>query len=491
MVDPSDILAIDDLKFLTGMEVRPVVTTDSEIRSALERYYPGLGSGQKGGAGGERERGKAGISVVGEAPSDAGEEGDTAFDFEDSLDVISEEEDADIGQLAASSQETPIVRLVNFLISDAVRRGASDIHVEPYEKNLRIRFRIDGVLQEIMSPPLRLKSAISSRVKIMSKLNIAERRIPQDGRINVRVREKKIDLRISIIPTLFGEKIVMRILDQSSLTRDLTQLGFEEEGLEQFLRAIRNPYGIVLVTGPTGSGKTTTLYSALTQLNSPEKHIMTVEDPIEYNMRGINQVQVNEDIGLSFASALRAFLRQAPNIVMVGEIRDSETAEIAIRAALTGHLVLSTIHTNDAPSTISRLMDMGIEPFLVASSVLLIQAQRLVRRICSGCREEIVVPEPTLREMGFLPHEISGGQFFHGKGCATCERSGYKGRIGLYEVMPISPEIREMVLKKMSTVAVRQQAVKEGMLTLRADGIQKLRRGVTTLEEIVRETAAV
>lgn len=490
MVDPSDILAVDDIKFLTGMEVRPVVATDSEIRAGLEKYYPGVGGEKKRELGGGAEKVGAGIAVLADSKIETADgEAEMEFEFNENLDVISEEEDTDIGQLAASSQETPIVRLMNFLISDAVRRGASDIHIEPYEKSLRIRFRIDGVLQEVMSPPLRLKTALSSRVKIMSKLNIAERRIPQDGRINVRVRDRKIDLRISIIPTLFGEKIVMRILDQSSLTRDLTQLGFGNAALDHFLKAIRSPYGIVLVTGPTGSGKTTTLYSALTRLNLPERHIMTVEDPIEYNLRGINQVQVNEEIGLTFASALRAFLRQAPNIVMVGEIRDGETAEIAIRAALTGHLVLSTIHTNDAPSTVSRLIDMGIEPFLVASSVLLIQAQRLIRRICSGCKEEVTIPEATLKDMGFSPEDLKGITLYRGKGCNICERSGYKGRIGLYEVMPISPEIRDMILRKMSTAAMRGQAIKEGMLTLRGDALAKLRNGITTLEEVIRETA--
>jgi len=485
MVDPSDILAIEDIKFLTGLEVKPVVVSDSSLNSSLERYY--REEKPEGGTSETLKTSEQELEGVGIRKEEFSPIGDEVLS-EDLEVITSEEEELDTSQLAALGQETPAVKLVNFLISDAVYRNASDIHIEPYEKILRIRFRIDGVLHEVMSPPPRMKAALVSRVKIMSKLDIAERRLPQDGRINVKVKNKKIDLRVSVIPTLFGEKIVMRILDSSGLARDLTQLGFEEKALENFLKSIQSPYGIVLVTGPTGSGKTTTLYSALNRINTPDKQIMTVEDPIEYNLRGINQVQVNEEIGLTFATALRAFLRQAPNIIMVGEIRDSETAEIATRAALTGHLVLSTIHTNDAPSTISRLIDMGIEPFLVASSVILIQAQRLVRRICTHCREKVDVSPRTLKEMGFDPKDLEGITLYKGRGCSECGNTGYKGRIGLYEVMPISPEIREMILKRASTSALRERAIQEGMLTLRNDALIKLKNGITTLEEVVRET---
>jgi len=468
MGNPTDLFALEDIKFLTGLEVQPVVATETAIQEILNKHY---GVGKDLAPVREEEGGGEDIEVL-----EAGE--------------MAEREEEDLSELIALGQETPVVKLVNFLITDGVRSGASDIHIEPYEKVMRVRFRIDGVLHEVMSPPHRLRAPLTSRVKIMSNLDIAERRVPQDGRIRVRVDEKLIDLRVSVIPTLYGEKIVMRILDKSGLMLDMTELGFEEAALKNFLKAIESPYGIVLVTGPTGSGKTTTLYSALSRLNSPDKHILTVEDPIEYNLRGINQVQVNEDIGLTFASVLRSFLRQAPNIIMVGEIRDAETAEIAIRAALTGHLVLSTIHTNDAPSTVNRLIDMGIDSFLVAASLNLIQAQRLVRRICSNCKEEIAVEPKLLEDIGLKPQEHLGIKLYKGRGCGECGNKGYRGRIGLYEVMPISPTIKSMILERKSTAAIAQEAREEGMIGLREDALRKLTAGITTVEEVLRETAA-
>jgi type IV pilus assembly protein PilB len=380
------------------------------------------------------------------------------------------------------------------LLVDALRRGASDIHVEPYEKELRIRFRIDGVLYDVMRPPLKMRDALISRVKIMSKLDISEKRLPQDGRIKIKVkvdaRSRELDFRVSTLPTLFGEKVVLRLLDKENLMLDMTKLGFEPESLVKFQRNISKPYGMVLVTGPTGSGKTNTLYSALQSLNTVQTNIMTAEDPVEFNLMGINQVQMKEQIGLNFAAALRAFLRQDPNIILVGEIRDFETAEIAIKAALTGHLVLSTLHTNDAPSTISRLMNMGIEPFLVATSVNLIQAQRLIRRVCKDCKREHPAPAEALIEVGFSAEEVKTLKTFKGKGCATCNNTGYKGRIGLYEVMEINDDIRELILIGASSLELRKKAVEDGMITLRESGLQKIRAGLTTLEEVVRETVA-
>jgi type IV pilus assembly protein PilB len=472
MSNPSDIYAIEDISFNTGLDILPRVASALDIKKLLNQYYPV-----------SKE-----ISSIREFEEELGLEDE--FELVDA-DLMDEEEQVDISALEASGKSAPVIKLVNFLITDAVKRGASDIHIEPYEKLFRVRFRVDGVLQEVMSPPLRMKAAIVSRVKIMSSLDISERRIPQDGRINVRVGEKLIDLRVSIVPTVYGEKVVMRILDKSALMLDMKDLGFEEDSLRKFIEAIEQPYGIVLVTGPTGSGKSTTLYSALSRLNTNEVQIITAEDPIEYNLKGINQVQVNEEIGFTFAFALRAFLRQSPNIIMVGEIRDNETAEIAVRAALTGHLVLSTIHTNDAPSTINRLIDMGIKPFMVAASLNLIQAQRLVRKICKECKEEID-PDPVLmREANIDPGAFDGKKVFVGKGCARCNQSGYKGRIAITEVLPVTPGIRDMVLMNASAATIREQAKKEGLNTLRDDAIVKVRNGVTTLEEVVRETASL
>ncbi len=472
MSNPSDIYAIEDISFNTGLDILPRVASALDIKKLLDQHYPI-----------SKE-----ISSIREFEEELGLEDE--FELVDP-ELMDEEEQVDISTLEASGKSAPVIKLVNFLITDAVKRSASDIHIEPYEKLFRVRFRVDGILQEMMSPPVRMKSAIVSRVKIMSSLDISERRIPQDGRINVRVGEKVIDLRVSIVPTVYGEKVVMRILDKSALMLDMKDLGFEEDSLRKFIQSIEQPYGIVLVTGPTGSGKSTTLYSALSRLNTNEVQIITAEDPIEYNLKGINQVQVNEEIGFTFATALRAFLRQSPNIIMVGEIRDNETAEIAVRAALTGHLVLSTIHTNDAPSTVNRLIDMGIKPFMVAASLNLIQAQRLVRKICSQCKEE-VDPDPALmREANIDPNAFDGKKVFRGKGCSRCNQSGYKGRIAITEVLPVTTGIRDLVLANASAARIREQAKKEGLNTLRDDAIIKVKNGVTTLEEVVRETASL
>jgi type IV pilus assembly protein PilB len=385
-----------------------------------------------------------------------------------------------------------VVKLVNLILTDAIKRGASDIHIEPYEKDYRVRYRIDGLLYEMMRPPLKLKEAITSRCKIMAKLDIAEKRLPQDGRIKIKTKisgkSKDLDYRVSILPTLFGEKIVMRLLDKDKLMLDMTKLGFEVESLRKFEGAILRPYGMVLVTGPTGSGKTNTLYSALQRINTPEVNIMTAEDPVEFNLSGINQVQMRENIGLNFAASLRSFLRQDPNIILVGEIRDFETAEVAIKAAMTGHLVLSTLHTNDAPSTINRLMNMGIEPFLVATSVHLIVAQRLVRRICSFCKEPSELPPAAILGAGFSEHESRTLKLFKGRGCERCSSTGYKGRVGLYEVLEVEDELREMILSGASSFEIRQKAMQNGMMTLRMSGLQKIRDGMTTIDEVVRET---
>ena len=471
MSNPSDIYAIEDISFNTGLDILPRVASSIEISRLINEYYP--------------------ISKeVSSIDTDNFEDIMDDFEVVDTEDM-EDEEQTDISKLEASGKAAPVIKLVNFLITDAVRRGASDIHIEPYEKLFRVRFRIDGVLQEVMSPPIRMKTAIVSRIKIMSSLDISERRKPQDGRINVRVGKKIIDLRVSIIPTIFGEKVVMRILDKSSLMLDMKDLGFEEDPLRKFINAIEQPYGIVLVTGPTGSGKSTTLYSALSRLNTKEVQIITAEDPVEYNLKGINQVQINEEIGFTFAEALRSFLRQSPNIIMVGEIRDTETAEIAVRAALTGHLVLSTIHTNDAPSTINRLVDMGIKPFMVAASLNLIQAQRLVRKICTACKEK-VDPDPLLlKEANIDPKEFEGQKVYRGKGCAKCNQTGYKGRIAITEVLPITPGIRELILKNVPAATIREKAREEGFNTLREDAIIKVKKGITTLEEVIRETASL
>ncbi len=488
MVDPSDIFALEDIKFLTGLEVKPVAAGYNAIRKLLEQHYP-LGKDLTVISETAGNLAQIKDQVLEELPvselAEAGS-GDMEMEWVDDGEV---EEDVDISQLQQAGQATPVVKMVNYIMTEAVRRGASDIHIEPYEKLFRVRLRQDGVLQTLMEPPLRMKAPLVARIKVMSKLNVTERRKPQDGRIALKVLGKKIDLRVSTLPVLFGEKVVMRILDASSLTLDLANFGFTELALRNFMKAIHAPYGILLITGPTGSGKTTTLYSALSQLNTPDRHILTVEDPIEYNLKGINQIQAEPQIGLTFGAALRAMLRQAPNIIMLGEIRDGPTAEIAVRAALTGHLVLSTLHTNDAPSSVSRLIDMGIEPFLVASSCILIQAQRLVRRICKQCKAPANVNPQLLYDMGYKPEDIKDVAFFKGKGCSVCNNTGYKGRVGLYEVMPITPEIREMILTKQAVTTIRAKAVEQGMLTLRMDAWGKVKQGMTTVEEMIRETA--
>jgi type IV pilus assembly protein PilB len=410
--------------------------------------------------------------------------------MEDEIEVIEDQQDEQPdATLLGEAEQAPVVKLVNSLITDAVRKGASDIHMEPYEKSLRVRFRIDGTLYEMMSPPFRMKAAIISRLKIMAELDIAERRVPQDGRIKLRLLGRTIDFRVSSLPTIFGEKVVMRILDKGNLNVDMNKLGFQDQPLSDVARAIAQPYGMVLVTGPTGSGKTTTLYSALSKINVPEVNIMTAEDPVEYNIDGINQVLVNEDVGLTFAAALKAFLRQDPNIIMVGEIRDLETSSIAVKAALTGHLVLSTLHTNDAPSSINRLVDMGVEPFLVASSTNLILAQRLIRRICNSCKGEIRLHPEVIRELGMTEEEARKETFFEGKGCVDCNNTGYRGRVGAYEVMPITAAIRDLILDRGSTSDIKKRAMADGMQTLREDALYKLKKGVTTAEEVLKETA--
>jgi len=436
------------------------------------------------------------VDDMAESTFSEGDEGPTVdvADFDqvvgdalDNVDVVEEQKD----EGADTNIEAPIIKLVNGLLINAIKVGASDIHMEPYETVFRVRFRVDGALKTVMNLPLKIRNAAISRVKIMSKLDIAERRLPQDGRIKLKLGKKRdVDFRVSVLPCLFGEKVVMRILDKSNLQLDLTKMGFEVEALEHFMKAINSPYGMVLVTGPTGSGKSTTLYSALQQINQPDINIMTAEDPVEYNLMGINQVQMKDDIGLNFAAALRSFLRQDPDVVMVGEIRDYETAEIAVKAALTGHLVLSTLHTNDAPSTINRLLNMGIEPFMVASSVVLILAQRLARRICSQCKEEVKVSQETLVTAGFSPSEAGTVKCFHGKGCQTCGTTGYKGRVALYEVMPVGEELRELVLQGGSADEIKRKAVELGMKTLRMSGLQKVREGLTTVEEVVGTTFA-
>jgi type IV pilus assembly protein PilB len=459
MANPTNIFAIDDIKFITGYDVDPHVASEGSLKRALDRAY-----------------------------DSAGTMADVMKSIDDELSVVEEAPETDEG--LAGADEAPIVKLVNSLIFDAVRKGASDIHMEPYERSLRVRFRIDGVLQEMMSPPFKFKAAIISRLKIMAELDIAERRVPQDGRIKIKVQGRTIDLRVSSLPTIFGEKIVMRILDKGNLNIDLEKLGFEAGAMKEFVSAIANPYGMVLVTGPTGSGKTTTLYSALSRVNTPEVNVMTAEDPVEYNLDGINQVLVHEDVGLTFAAALRAFLRQDPNIIMVGEIRDFETASIAVKAALTGHLVLSTLHTNDAPSAISRLIDMGVEPFLVSSSVNLVLAQRLVRKACNACKRRVDLGAEILRELQMTTEDAARGELSDGQGCIECNNTGYKGRHGVYEVMPMSPRIRELVLDRASSSEIKTTAIEEGMLTLRRDALEKLKRGVTTAEEVLKETAS-
>jgi len=469
MTDPTNVFAMDDIKFMTGFNVEPVVASESAIGEAITRFY--------GGSDGDSEE-------LSKMMKDLVED--------EELELAADEAELDAASLEKAAEEAPIIKLVNLILTDSVKRGASDIHLEPYETEMRVRFRVDGVLQTVMSPPLRLKDAMTSRIKIMAKLDIAEKRLPQDGRIMIKYRadgrKKELDFRVSSVPTLYGEKIVMRLLDKENLRLDMTKLGFEPESLKKFERNILRPYGMVLVTGPTGSGKTNTLYSSVSRLNTVDTNIMTAEDPVEFQLSGINQVQMKEQIGLNFAAALRAFLRQDPNIILVGEIRDFETAEIAVKAALTGHLVLSTLHTNDAPSTISRLMNMGIEPFLVATSVNLICAQRLVRRICANCKQELEVPEQALIDAGYSPEEAKKTKIYHGKGCSTCNKGGYKGRTGLYEVMEINDELRELILVGASALELKKKAIEQGMITLRRSGLIKVALGQTTMEEVLRET---
>ncbi len=463
MADPSNIFAIDDIKFLTGLNVEVVVAVESEIKKTIDKYYDQSATLQ-----------------------------DVMSDFEEDVEVINTEDAFDVNELEKESEDAPVVKLVNLILTDAIKKTASDIHIEPYEKSFRVRYRIDGVLYEIMKPPMKLRNAITSRVKIMASLDIAERRLPQDGRIKIKLPGgKDMDYRVSVLPTLFGEKIVMRLLDKSNLQLDMTKLGFEKVPLECFKESIAKPYGMVLVTGPTGSGKTTTLYSALSELNQTTKNISTAEDPVEFNLEGINQVQMKDDIGLNFAEALRSFLRQDPNIIMVGEIRDFETAEIAIKAALTGHLVLSTLHTNDAPSTINRMLNMGIEPFLVASATNLIVAQRLARKVCLKCQETIKVPDQALFDLGVKKEDLGKYQNLKkGKGCGMCSETGYKGRVALYEVMSVGDEIKELILNGASAAEIKREAIRLGMKSLRQSALTKLAEGTTTIEEVVRTSVA-
>ncbi|MES2641661.1 MAG: type IV-A pilus assembly ATPase PilB [Myxococcota bacterium] len=466
MADPSNIYAIDDVKFVTNFNIDVVVASEQAIADAIEKYYT------------------SNVSFDDVMVDFAGKD-------EEDLELASDvDEDINVLDLEKSAGDAPVVKLVNLVLLDAIRKGASDIHIEPYEKQLRIRYRIDGMLYEVMKPPLRLKHAIVSRLKIMANLDIAERRLPQDGRIKLKMgRGKEMDFRVSVLPVLWGEKIVMRLLDKSNLQLDMTRLGFEERTLRDFKEAIAKPYGMILITGPTGSGKTTTLYSTLSELNKTSHNISTAEDPIEYNLYGINQVQMHDEIGLNFAASLRSFLRQDPDIIMVGEIRDFETAEIAVKAALTGHLVLSTLHTNDAPSTVSRLLNMGIEPFLVASSVNLIGAQRLVRKLCMECKAPVEVPRQNLIDVGIPPEECDSVKAMRGAGCRTCNNTGYKGRIAVYEMMVCNEEVREFILNGASTLELKREAVRNGMKTLRASAVTKFREGMTSLEEVVRVTA--
>lgn len=461
LADPGNLFLIEDVRFLTRKAILVHVARESSIKEVIRRYY-------------ENE------------------------DFEEVLGILREEadtqsvdaaEDSDYALIDGAAEQAPVVKLVNLILMDAIRKYASDIHIEPYEKSMRVRFRLDGVLYEIMRPPLQMKNAIISRLKIMSRLDIAERRLPQDGRIKLRFKGREMDFRVSVLPTLFGEKVVLRLLDKSSLQLDMTKLGFNEDQLKHFRDAIYAPYGMVLVTGPTGSGKTTTLYSALSELNKISHNISTAEDPIEYNLSGINQVQMHDAIGLNFAVALRSFLRQDPDIIMVGEVRDFETAEVAVKAALTGHLVLSTLHTNDAPSTANRLLNMGVESFLVSSAVNLVLAQRLVRKLCMDCRiKEEVIPE-ALIDLGVSEAEIGSFECFRSRGCPACSHTGYRGRVALYEVMPMYDQIRELVLLGASATEIKKQAVALGMMTLRRSGIQKLKDGITSVEEVIRSSA--
>jgi type IV pilus assembly protein PilB len=460
MADPSNIFLIDDLKFITGYEIEPVVAVESAIKRAIEKFYG--------------------------APDSLA---NIMQDMEADVDIVSDDDDEASQDEIDEASQAPVVKYVNSLIFEAIEKGASDIHIEPYERLVRVRFRIDGSLCEMVSPPHRMKAAVLSRLKIMAELDIAERRVPQDGRIKIKTKNKTVDLRVSSCPTIFGEKIVCRILDRSNLTLDFEKAGFSGPSLDNFLKGVKSPYGMVLVTGPTGSGKTTTLYTALSMINMTDVNVMTAEDPVEYNLEGINQVAIKEDIGLTFAAALRSFLRQDPNIIMVGEIRDAETGAIATKAALTGHLVLSTLHTNDAPSAVNRMIDMGIEPFLVAASTNLMMAQRLLRTVCSRCKQEVTYHQEVVAELGLTAEEAEACTFYKGQGCVHFNNTGYKGRTGVYEVLPVSPAVRELVLERSPTSLIKKQGVEEGMVTLRQDGLGKLKEGVTTAEEVLKETA--
>ncbi|HME45479.1 MAG TPA: type IV-A pilus assembly ATPase PilB [Syntrophorhabdales bacterium] len=469
MADPTSINTISDIKFFTGYHVEPVIARESAITSAIERYYGGAQTGLR--------KVIEDMGVIQEASS---------------LQVLEDEDKMDVATLEADAKQPPVVNIVNLMIAEAARKNASDIHIEPYETEFRVRMRVDGVLYDIIKLPMKYKEAVVSRIKVLSRLDIAEKRLPQDGRIKIQMKldniSKTIDLRVSILPTLFGEKVVMRLLDKDNLMLDMHRLGFEPEGLVRFEEAIFKPWGMVLVTGPTGSGKTSTLYSAINRINTPEVNIITAEDPIEFNLQGINQVQMHDTIGLTFASALRSFLRQDPNIILVGEIRDMETAEIAVKASLTGHLVLSTLHTNDAPSAVTRLVNMGIEPLLVTSSVILIAGQRLVRRICQECKEEVEIPRKALLNIGFVPEEAECVKAYTGRGCEKCGHTGYKGRIGLYEVMPLTDSLRQIILEGCTLADLKKAAIEEGMITLRQSGLIKIKAGITTMEEVIRET---
>ena len=493
MADPSNIVVIDEIKFMTGFNVEPVVASETEIIDAIKKYYGG--GGNVAGLGsisfdatdydldGEKNSALDGI-MLDDDVVDVDDFDKLVHGAVDNVEVV-ETQNLD----ESMDMEGPIIKIVNGILIKAIKLGASDIHFEPYERNLRVRYRIDGVLRRDMSLPIQIKNAMTSRLKIMAKLDIAEKRLPQDGRIKLRMgKGGEMDFRVSSIPTLFGEKVVLRLLDKSALQLDMTKLGFEESSLADLKAAIHKPVGMILVTGPTGSGKTTTLYSALSELNKETENIITAEDPIEYNFMGINQVQMHEEIGLTFASSLRSFLRQDPDIIMVGEIRDFETAQIAVQAALTGHLVLSTVHTNDAPGTINRLIDMGIEPFLISSAVILILAQRLIRKTCMDCREPIKVHPQLLIDLGIPPDEVKSFQVYKGKGCSICNNTGYKGRVGLYEVMPMREEIKELVLSRASNSEIKKEAIRLGMKTLRQSGIAKIKEGVTTIEEVLRST---
>jgi len=460
VADPSNMAIIDAIGFKTGYAVELVLASEKDITSAINKYF-----------------------------DQSMEFKDIISELDEDLEVVREEDLEGLDQ-ESRVDDAPVVKLANFVLTDAIKRRASDIHIEPYEKEFRVRYRVDGVLYEVMRPPLKLRNALSSRLKIMSSLDIAERRLPQDGRIKLKIgKGREMDFRVSVLPTIYGEKIVLRLLDKASLQLDMTKLGFEIEALKDFQEAIHRPYGMILVTGPTGSGKTTTLYSALADLNKTTDNISTAEDPVEYNFAGINQVQIKEEIGLTFAASLRSFLRQDPDIIMVGEIRDYETAEIGVKAALTGHLVLSTLHTNDAPSTVTRLLNMGIEPFLVSSSLNLILAQRLARRICANCKEEMKIPPKALVDAGMKPERVKNAHPSRGKGCDECNGTGFRGRVALYEVMPVKEDLKDLILRGGSALDVKREAIRLGMKTLRQSGLSKIEEGVTTLEEVLRVTA--